>query len=99
MNIDQIRQFSSQINEIAHKYGVSRVFVFGSVARGEANSSSDLDLLIEMRAGSSLFGAAGFCYEVENMLGIRVDVVPLSVLPGVSDRGFVSKIQEEAIAL
>ncbi len=40
----------------AAKYGIRKVYVFGSVARGESNPASDIDLLIEMEAGASAFG-------------------------------------------
>jgi uncharacterized protein len=99
MNIDQLHQYASQIREIAKKHGISKIYVFGSIARGENTTLSDVDLLVDMQEGASLFGAAGFCYETELLLGIRVDVIPLSVLPQVKDREFVTNIQREAIAL
>jgi len=99
MNFDQIRQFTPQIIEIAQKHGISHIFVFGSIVRGENTSQSDVDFLVEMQEGASLFGIAGFSYEVEKLLGIPVDVVPLSVLPQVKDREFVMNIQREAISL
>jgi predicted nucleotidyltransferase len=73
--------------------------VFGSIVRGENTSQSDVDLLVEMQEGVSLFGLAGFGYETEKLLGVPVDVVPLSVLPQVKDQQFVSNIQKEAVAL
>ena len=99
MNIDHIRQFTPQILEIAQKHGISHIYVFGSTARGENTSHSDVDFLVEMHEGASLFGVAGFSYEVEKLLGIPVDVVPLSVLPLVKDREFVMNIQREAVSL
>jgi predicted nucleotidyltransferase len=73
--------------------------VFGSIARGENTYQSDVDLLVEMEEGVSLFSVAGFSYETEKLLGVPVDVVPLSVLPQVEDQQFVLNIQREAIAL
>ena len=99
MNFAQIQQFAPQITKIATKYGISKIYVFGSVARGESTSHSDVDLLVEMQDGASLFGVAGFCYEAELLLGLQVDVVPTSVLPQVDDKEFVMNIQREAIAL
>ncbi len=99
MNFDQIQQFAPQITKIAKKYGISKIYVFGSVARGENTSHSDVDLLVEMQEEASLFGVAGFCYETELLLGLQVDVIPLSVLPQVEDQEFVMNIQREAIAL
>jgi predicted nucleotidyltransferase len=99
MNLEQVRQFSPQIKQIAKKLGITRVFVFGSVARGESATQSDLDLLVEMQEGASLFGEAGFGYETEKLLKISVDVVPKSVLIQLKDKNFMSVVQKEAIAL
>ncbi len=99
MNFDQLRQFAPQLFKIAQKHGISKIYVFGSIARGNSTSQSDVDFLVEMQEGSSLFGIAGFCYEAEKLLGIPVDVVPLSTLPQVQDRSFVINVQREAIAL
>jgi predicted nucleotidyltransferase len=55
MNFDQIRQFAPQILKLAQKYGISKIYVFGSIARGEATSKSDVDFLVEMREGAAPF--------------------------------------------
>ena len=99
MNFDQIRQFSPQLLKIAKKYGISNIYVFGSVARGDNTAQSDIDFLVEMQEGASLFGVAGFSYETEQLLGVPVDVIPLSVLPQVKDQEFVINIQKEAVLL
>jgi len=99
MDYDQIQQFAPQLFELARKHGVSKIHVFGSAARGESSSQSDIDFLVEMQEGASLFGAAGFGYEAERLLGIQVDVVPFSTLAHVSDREFAAKIQKEAVEL
>ena len=99
MNFIQLRQFSPQITKMAQKYGVSHIYVFGSIVRGENTSQSDVDLLVEMQEGVSLFSLVGFGYETEKLLGVPVHVVPLSVLPQVKDQQFVMNIQREALAL
>ncbi len=99
MNYDSLRQFAFQIQKIAEKYGISKVYVLGSTVRNEATAQSDIDFLVEMQEGVSLFGIGGFSYETEKLLGVHVDVIPLSALPQVSDREFVKRIQEDAIAL
>jgi predicted nucleotidyltransferase len=99
MNLEVLRQYSPQLNSIAQKHGISKLFVFGSVARGEATPKSDVDFLLEMQPNASLFGAAGFSYEAEKLLKMKVDIVPISTLPEVKDRGFVDNIQREAVAL
>ena len=60
---------------IAAKHGARTVRVFGSVARGEANAASDLDLLMEIEPGRSLLGPGGLLMELQDLLGCRVDVV------------------------
>ena len=99
MNLHQIRQLAPKLLAIAQKHGIEKIYVFGSVARGGEAPINDVDFLVEMRVGASLFGVAGFCYESEKLLGMPVDVVPTSILPGVKDREFARNIQREAIAL
>ncbi len=99
MNFDQIRQLTPQLLKIAQKHGISKIYVFGSVARGDHTFQSDVDFLVEMQEGASLFGVAGFNYETEKLLGLAVDVVPLSALPQVKDQDFVMNIQREAVLL
>lgn len=99
MNLESLRRYSSQLNAIAQKHGISKLYVFGSVARGEATPKSDVDFLLEMQPDASLFGAAGFSYEAEKLLKMKVDIVPISTLQEVKDRNFVNNIQREAVAL
>ena len=53
----------------------TNVRVFGSVARGEADAASDIDFLVEMEPGRSLFDLGGLVSDVEKLLGCNVDVV------------------------
>ena len=99
MNFAKVRRYAPQINKIAKKHGIAHVFVFGSVARKENDAQSDVDFLVEMQEGASLFGAAGFGYEIEKLLGVPVDVVPLSILPLIPDQEFAQSIRKEAVAL
>lgn len=96
MNLDQVRQAVPQLKQIAQKHGIAQIYVFGSVARGEQTPQSDVDFLIQMEEGASLFGAAGFSYEAEKLLGVPVDVVPASTLPAILDLEFVKNIRQEA---
>jgi hypothetical protein len=57
------------------------VRVFGSVARGDADDCSDLDLLVEMEPGRSLFDLGAFLMEVQRLLGCSVDVVTEAAMP------------------
>ena len=70
-----IRQKRGDILRIATKYGAHNVRVFGSVARGTADEQSDIDFLVEMEPGRSLFDLGGLQIELESLLGRPVDVV------------------------
>jgi hypothetical protein len=70
MGIDErLRGQRAQILEVCAKHGARNVRVFGSAARGEADEASDIDLLVEMEPGRSLFDLGGLQYELEQLLG------------------------------
>lgn len=82
------------IIRVAESRRLSDVRVFGSVARGEAGAGSDVDLLVHPGPEASVFDLAGFMADVEELLGVSVDVV--------SDRGIgrvMEGIRAEAVAL
>ncbi len=73
-----------EIEEVAAKHGVTNLRVFGSVARGEDTRDSDVDLLVDLPDGFSLFSVARLQRDLEELIGARVEVVPASDLkPGV----------------
>jgi hypothetical protein len=59
--------------ELEEKYGVTRLGIFGSVARDEATDSSDVDVVVEM--APDLFGRVSLKKELETILGAKVDLV------------------------
>ncbi|MCO6438036.1 MAG: nucleotidyltransferase family protein [Phycisphaerae bacterium] len=70
----------SEILRIAANHGARNVRVFGSVARGEADADSDIDFLVDMEPGRSLFDLGDLKLDLEELLGCRVDVVTESSL-------------------
>ncbi|MDQ4125515.1 MAG: nucleotidyltransferase domain-containing protein [Actinomycetota bacterium] len=66
----------AQILEIARRNGATSVSVFGSRARGEAGPDSDLDLLVDLAPGTSLFDLGRMQVELTELVGFHVDVVP-----------------------
>lgn len=84
-----------EINRIAAAHGARNVRVFGSVPRGEASTDSDLDLLVDMAEGRNLFDLVALTEELEEVLGVDVDVVTEgSLSPYLRDR-----ILAEAVSL
>ncbi len=64
----------AEILQLAARRGAHRLRVFGSVARGEANENSDLDLLVAWDPGRSLMDHAGLVQDLQDLLGIKVHV-------------------------
>ena len=64
-----------EILQLAAQYGARSIRVFGSIARGEATSESDVDFLVEMEEGRSLLDVGGLLADLETLLGRKVDIV------------------------
>ena len=64
-----------QILEISQKHGVYDLRVFGSLARGEGNEQSDIDFLVEVGPVHSPWFPAGLVADLQDLLGVSVDVV------------------------
>ena len=76
MDVSELLQEKrDDILQAAAERGAYNVRVFGSVARGEASSESDLDLLVDLEPNRSLFDLGGLLADLEDLLGCRVDVV------------------------
>lgn len=71
--IEELRARRDEILETCRRHGASNVRVFGSVAHGNADDDSDLDLLIDMEPGRSLFDLAALIGDLEDLLGCAVD--------------------------
>jgi predicted nucleotidyltransferase len=92
---DAVRNGRQDIARIATAHGARNVRVFGSAGRDEADASSDLDLLVDMSEGRSLFDLVALTDELEKVLGIEVEVVTEGgISPCLRDR-----ILAEAVAL
>lgn len=90
MNIRQLLQSKrTQILAIAARHGARKVRVFGSVARGTARPSSDIDFLVEMEEGRSLLDHAALILDLERLLKRSVDVA--------SERGLRRVVRTEVL--
>ena len=90
MNIyNELQERRAEILAIAAKHGAYNVRVFGSVARHEADSASDLDLLVEMEPERSLLDLGGLLMDLQDLLGCNVDVV--------TEKGLRGRIRERVL--
>jgi hypothetical protein len=70
-----VKRKREEILRVSAQHGARNVRIFGSVARGEADETSDIDFLVEMEPGRSLLDLGGLQVELEALLGRPVDVV------------------------
>jgi predicted nucleotidyltransferase len=83
------------ILRLADRHGASEVRIFGSVARGEAGSDSDVDLLVKLAPGRSLLDHVALWQDLEDLLGRKVDLVSEKAL----HRLIRDQILKEAVPL
>ncbi|MDP3833683.1 MAG: nucleotidyltransferase domain-containing protein [Hydrogenophaga sp.] len=76
-----IAQHRDAVHRAAGRYRVANPRVFGSAMRGDDTDSSDLDLLVDPLPGATLFDLGGLQDELEQLLGVHVDVVTPRDLP------------------
>ena len=75
VTLDTLRtERRGKILRLAGRRGAHSLRVFGSVARGEANENSDLDLLVAWEPGRSLMDHAGLVEDLQELLGMKVHV-------------------------
>ena len=80
----------AEILAIAAQYGARDIRVFGSVARGDADESSDIDFLVDLQPDRSLFDLGGLITDLTALLGRPVDVV--------TPRGLKERIRDRVLA-
>lgn len=78
-----------QILRTAKEHGATNVRVFGSVARGEADEKSDIDILVDLQPGRSLLDHAALSLALQELMGVQVDVI--------SSRGLRERIRERVL--
>lgn len=80
---------------IAQKYGIERILLFGSMARGDFNENSDYDFLITKGNLRSLIQYMSFVNELETALKCHVDVITDSS----SDEAIIRTAMQEGVLL
>lgn len=77
---DVLKILRSETPTVRSRFGVKRLALFGSVARDEARSDSDIDVLVEFDGQVTLDRYMGLKFHLEDALGARVDLVTTSGL-------------------
>ncbi|MGD0771198.1 MAG: nucleotidyltransferase domain-containing protein [Candidatus Solibacter sp.] len=91
MTLQELRERRrEEILRVAARRGARNVRVFGSVARGDNDDKSDVDFLVEMEPGRTLFDLSGLLLDLESLLHVSVDVV--------TERGLRPRVRERVLA-
>ncbi|MGD0015037.1 MAG: nucleotidyltransferase domain-containing protein [Bryobacteraceae bacterium] len=91
MTLEELRTAQrEEILRLAAKRGAGNVRIFGSVARGDSDTASDVDFLVDMEPGRTLFDLSGLLLDLESLLHTSVDVV--------TERGLRPKIRDRVLA-
>ncbi len=93
--LEDLRARREEILELAAKYGASNVRVVGSVARGESGPESDVDFLVTVQEGVSIFDLVGLWLDMKGLLGCEVSLISDET----PDERFLSRIRQDAVAL
>jgi len=89
MDLAYLRSRRREILQLAAEHGARNVRIFGSVARGEAKATSDVDVLVEMEPGRSLLDRAALLVSLRELLECEVDIA--------TEKSLRPRIREEVI--
>lgn len=89
ITLEALRARRAELLALADAYKAENIRVFGSVARGDATESSDVDLLVHFRPGASLFDLMDLQEDVATLLQSPVDIV--------SDKGLSPHLKDRIL--
>ena len=90
-----IEEIKAKAIPIAKRYGVKKLSLFGSYARGEANSKSDLDFIYDDINSKEMFAYFRLIQDLENEFKCHIDLVSNEI----SDKAFLSEIKNDEVIL
>ena len=88
-SVTLLKDKRKDILRIAERYGARNVRIFGSIVRGEATLDSDVDFLVDMEPGRSLFDLGGMLMDLQDLLACKVDVV--------TEKGLRARIRDSVL--
>ena len=89
-SLELIKERREEVLAIARRYGATNVRIFGSVARGEDDEQSDVDFLVDLAPGRSLFDLGGLLMDLNALLGKQVDVT--------TEKGLKTRIRQRVLS-
>jgi len=90
ITLEELRRQKDRIVALAERHGAHSLRAFGSIALGQANPESDVDLVVDFERGRSLMDHGELMMDLEEVLGCRVDVV--------SERGLRGRFRARVLA-
>lgn len=90
-----IEEIKKIISPIAASHGIEKIFLFGSYARGEATSESDIDFRIEASAIKTLFEMGALYADLEDAFGKNLDLITTSSLKYNNDTLFLRNMRKD----
>lgn len=94
MTLDELRRRRTEIQRIAESHGARNVWVFGSVARGDAVPGSDVDFLVDFDPDRAVLDLSALILDLQAALECEVDVKELT-----GDGRAAERIRRESVAL
>ncbi|MBQ0110325.1 MAG: nucleotidyltransferase domain-containing protein [Oscillospiraceae bacterium] len=91
--IYSIEEIKNIVTPIAQKYGVDKIYLFGSYARGQATADSDLDFRVDRGALRGLLALGGMYSDLEEKFGKKLDLLTTASL----DEVFLNRIKNEEV--
>ena len=73
--MELLKEKRDSVIALAARHGAKNLRVFGSVSRGDAGLASDIDLLVKMEEGRSLLDLSALTLDLQDLLGVKMDVV------------------------
>lgn len=87
--LDLLKTKREDILHLATVRGARNIRIFGSVARGEDDKTSDIDFLVDMEPGKSLLDLGGLLMDLQELLGCPVDIV--------TERGLKTRLRDRIL--
>ncbi|MDP3486756.1 MAG: nucleotidyltransferase family protein [Bacillota bacterium] len=88
--LERIQEHREEVLSIARRYGATNVRIFGSVARGEDDEESDIDFLVDLAPGRSLFDLGGMLMDLNLLFGKHVDIT--------TEKGLKRRMRERVLS-